>query len=175
MASAHQPHHLEYFRFIGRVWGKAAFDGFLVESELVPATYKFVLGADVSLEDLREVEAAYVRSLEWMLEHDLEDADLQLTFVVEEEELGLVRQVPLKKGGEAVQVSAGNKHEYVELAARHRLIERVRPQVRHTLSFHLQPRGWCGEAVEGVHTRVACRVACASHSGARARLRLSCT
>ena len=189
MASAHQAHHLEYLRFIGRVWGKACFDGFLVESELVPAVYKFVLGADIGLDDwlqdLGDVDPAYARSLAWLLEHDMEAADLELTFVVEEEDLGLVRQVALKEGGEAIQVSAGNKHEYVELAARRRLIERVRPQVQQRAPVAVlcvaaagveeQNQCLCLWRVSSNTRRVTWRVGCVWHARPRESLRLSCT
>ena len=47
-ASKHQPHHLDYFKFMGRVWGKAAYDGFLIESHLTSAVYKYLLGIPIT-------------------------------------------------------------------------------------------------------------------------------
>jgi len=42
--SAVQPDHIRYFRFIGRVIGKALFDGCLLECYFVRSMYKMMIG-----------------------------------------------------------------------------------------------------------------------------------
>ena len=63
-ASKHQPHHLDYFRFIGRVLGKAVFDGFLVESHLASTIYKYLLGLEIARCDMATVDAVYFKNLQ---------------------------------------------------------------------------------------------------------------
>ena len=61
-ASKHQPHHLDYFRFIGRVLGKAVFDGFLVESHLASTIYKYLLGLEIAPCDMASVDPVYFKT-----------------------------------------------------------------------------------------------------------------
>jgi hypothetical protein len=63
-ASKHQPHHLEYFRFIGRVLGKAIFDGFLIEAHLASTVYKFLLGLEIASCDMASVDPVYFKNLQ---------------------------------------------------------------------------------------------------------------
>ena len=63
-ASKHQPHHLDYFRFIGRVLGKAVFDGFLVESHLASTIYKYLLGLEIAPCDMASVDPVYFKNLQ---------------------------------------------------------------------------------------------------------------
>ena len=44
--------HLIYFRFLGRVMGKALFDGQLIAGHMVRHLYKHILGWPVMFEDL---------------------------------------------------------------------------------------------------------------------------
>jgi len=129
LASKHQSHYLDYFRFIGRVWGKAIYDGFLVESHFSASVYKFILGRELALEDLVHVDLVYYNSLAWFLENDIEAAELELVFVLEEEAMGQIVKVPLKEGGDTCAITNENKAEYVQLAAMHRLVGSVRPQL----------------------------------------------
>lgn len=133
-ASKHQPHHLEYFRFIGRVWGKAAFDGFLLESHLTSAVYKYLLGIPITQGDLQHVDGAYHQSLQWLLDNDIESpaeggTALDMTFSMDEDELGCITTVELKEGGAQIPVTNANKGEYVELASMRRLVTGIQLQL----------------------------------------------
>jgi hypothetical protein len=63
-ASKHQAHHLDYFRFIGRVLGKAVFDGFLMEAHLASTVYKYLLGREIARCDMASVDAVYFKNLQ---------------------------------------------------------------------------------------------------------------
>eukprot|EP00286_Rhodomonas_abbreviata_P002113 CAMPEP_0181347388 /NCGR_PEP_ID=MMETSP1101-20121128/33852_1 /TAXON_ID=46948 /ORGANISM="Rhodomonas abbreviata, Strain Caron Lab Isolate" /LENGTH=497 /DNA_ID=CAMNT_0023459599 /DNA_START=505 /DNA_END=1998 /DNA_ORIENTATION=- len=128
-ASKHQPHHLEYFRFIGRVWGKALFDGFLIESHLASTIYKYLLDRKIGPNDMMTVDNVYFTSLQWILDNDVDESGMELNFVVDEEELGTVRQVVLKEGGETELVTNENKEEYVRLVCEERLVKCIQPQL----------------------------------------------
>ena len=129
-ASKHQSHYLEYFRFIGRVWGKAIYDGFHVDSHLAPCIYNYLLSNELDLPDLKAVDLTYYNSLVWLLENDIEAAELELVFVLEQEELeGHVVKVPLKVDGHNIVVNNSNKDEYVRLAAKQRLVGGISEQL----------------------------------------------
>jgi len=100
-----------------------------VESHFSASVYKFILGRELALEDLVHVDLVYYNSLAWFLENDIEAAELELVFVLEEEAMGQIVKVPLKEGGDTCAITNENKAEYVQLAAMHRLVGSVRPQL----------------------------------------------
>eukprot|EP00291_Cryptomonas_curvata_P026744 CAMPEP_0172166840 /NCGR_PEP_ID=MMETSP1050-20130122/9226_1 /TAXON_ID=233186 /ORGANISM="Cryptomonas curvata, Strain CCAP979/52" /LENGTH=491 /DNA_ID=CAMNT_0012837537 /DNA_START=466 /DNA_END=1938 /DNA_ORIENTATION=- len=128
-ASKHQAHHLDYFRFIGRVLGKAIFDGFLMEAHLASTIYKYLLGLEIARCDMASVDAVYFKNLQWILENDVEAVDLDMYFVVDSEEFGSVTQMELKEGGASLRLTNDNKEEFVDLACRRRLVDSIKPQL----------------------------------------------
>lgn len=46
--------HLLFFKFIGRIVGKALHDGYLLDAYFTPAFYKHILGKPLSVNDLEE-------------------------------------------------------------------------------------------------------------------------
>jgi E3 ubiquitin-protein ligase HUWE1 len=48
------PNHLQFFKFIGRVVGKALHDGYLLDAYFTPAFYKHILGKPLSWTDMQE-------------------------------------------------------------------------------------------------------------------------
>ena len=64
-------HHLEYFRFVGRIIGKAVYDGRLLDAYFNRAFFKQILGRSVDMRDLESIDPEYHKSLQWMLENDI--------------------------------------------------------------------------------------------------------
>lgn len=46
------PQHLTFFKFAGRVVGKAMHDGFIMEAFFTPAFYKHILGLPITYRDM---------------------------------------------------------------------------------------------------------------------------
>jgi len=67
-------------------------------------------------------------SLKWMLENDITGV-IENTFTDEQDVFGVTETVELKRGGAAVAVTEANKHEYVRLIVRHRLLHGIVEQV----------------------------------------------
>jgi E3 ubiquitin-protein ligase NEDD4 len=107
------PEHLNYFKFIGRVVGLAIFHRRFLDAFFIGAFYKMILRKKVSLQDMEGVDADFHRNLEWMLNNDITDA-LELTFATDDERFGETVSIELKPGGEDIEVTNENKHEYVE-------------------------------------------------------------
>lgn len=59
--------HLAFFKFIGRVIGKAIYDGRLLDAYFTRSFYKHILGRKVDYKDLEAVDPEYYNSIEWML------------------------------------------------------------------------------------------------------------
>jgi len=127
--SKHQPNHLDYFRFIGRVLGKAVFDGFLVEAHLAGPVYKYLLGREIARCDMATVDAIYYKNLQWILDNDVDEMELEMYFVMDCEEFGCVTQLELKEGGASLRVTNENKEEFVDLSCRRRLVDSIEPQL----------------------------------------------
>ncbi|KAJ1976936.1 E3 ubiquitin-protein ligase tom1 [Dimargaris xerosporica] len=135
-ASWVNPDHLMYFKFVGRIIGKAIFDGRLLDCYFTRSFYKHMLGRSVDYRDMEAIDPEYYKSLVWMLEHDITDV-FDLTFSLEVEEFGKESTVELKPGGSEIPVTEENKHEYVRLVCEQRLTRSIKDQIDHFLTgFH---------------------------------------
>ncbi|XVE95159.1 hypothetical protein REPUB_Repub02eG0072400 [Reevesia pubescens] len=133
--SVYQTEHLSYFKFVGRVVGKALFDGQLLDVHFTRSFYKHILGVKVTYHDIEAIDPDYFKNLKWMLENDISDV-LGLTFSIDADEEKLilyertqVTDYELIPGGRNVKVTEENKHQYVDLVAEHRLTTAIRPQI----------------------------------------------
>ncbi|MBA0691794.1 hypothetical protein Goari_009403, partial [Gossypium aridum] len=133
--SVYQTEHLSYFKFVGRVVGKALFDGQLLDVHFTRSFYKHILGAKVTYHDIEAIDPDYFKNLKWMLENDISDV-LGLTFSIDADEEKLilyertqVTDYELIPGGRNIKVTEENKHQYVDLVVEHRLTTAIRPQI----------------------------------------------
>ncbi|KAG6881920.1 hypothetical protein C0992_013145, partial [Termitomyces sp. T32_za158] len=78
------PEHLSFFKFVGRVIGKAIYDGRLLDAYFARSLYRQLLGKPVDYKDVEWVDPEYYKSLCWILEND--PTVLDLTFSVEADE-----------------------------------------------------------------------------------------
>jgi len=121
--------HVGYFQFVGRIIGKALYDGQLIDAYFTRSFYKHMLGLEVNYHDLEAVDADYYKNLVWMLENDITGI-LDLTFSSEDDELGRTEIYDLKPDGRNVAVTEENKFEYVDLIAKHKLTTAIDMQKR---------------------------------------------
>ena len=77
--------HLRYFRFVGRIVGKAVVDGFLLDAHFTRSLYKHMLGMHPTHHDMEAIDPDYYRNLKTVLEYNLQDIGLDLTFSIEHE------------------------------------------------------------------------------------------
>ncbi|KAI6046227.1 hypothetical protein EDC04DRAFT_2888377 [Pisolithus marmoratus] len=126
------PEHLSFFKFVGRVIGKAIYDGRLLDAYFAKSLYRQLLGKPVDYRDVEWVDPEYYNSLCWILEND--PTPLELTFSVEADEFGRNRIFPLKPGGESIHVTQENKREFVQLSANFRLYSSISEQIENLVS-----------------------------------------
>jgi len=134
--SAINDEHLMFFKFIGRIIGKALYEGRLLDCYFSRAVYKRILGKPVSVKDMESFDPDYYKSLVWMLENDITDIITE-TFSVEDDEFGVIKIVDLCENGRNIPVTDENKHDYVRLVVEHKLLSSVKEQMEHFLKgFH---------------------------------------
>ncbi|RPD73800.1 hypothetical protein L226DRAFT_488466 [Lentinus tigrinus ALCF2SS1-7] len=126
-ASWVNPEHLSFFKFVGRVIGKAIYDGRLLDAYFARSLYRQLLGKQVDYKDVEWVDPEYYNSLCWILEND--PSPLDLTFSVEADEFGVTKIVDLKEGGASIPVTNENKKEFVQLSANYRLYSSIKDQI----------------------------------------------
>ncbi|KAI5856087.1 DNA binding protein [Tricharina praecox] len=130
------PEHLSFFKFIGRIIGKALYEGRVLDCHFSRAVYKKILGKPVSLKDMETLDLEYYKSMVWMLENNIEDVITE-TFSVELDEFGARQTVDLIPDGRNIPVTNENKQDYVRLVVEHRLLHSVNEQIDHFLiGFH---------------------------------------
>ncbi|KAG0215073.1 hypothetical protein BGX33_001508 [Mortierella sp. NVP41] len=135
-ASWVNPDHLLFFKFIGRVIGKAIYDGRLLDAYFTRSFYKHILGRPVDYRDVEAVDPEYYKSLVWMLENDITDI-VDETFSVETDDFGNMKTVDLKPNGRNIPVTEENKHEYVKYITEQKLTLAIKDQIHSFLQgFH---------------------------------------
>lgn len=128
--------HLLYFKFIGRIIGKALHEGRVLDCHFSRAVYKRILGKKPNLKDLESNDVDYYKSLCWILENDITDI-LTEEFCVIEDEFGEEKIIDLIEDGRNIAVTEENKKEYVQALVEYRLTESVKDQLDNFLTgFH---------------------------------------
>jgi len=124
--------HLIYFRFLGRVMGRALFDRQLIKGHMVRTLYKHLLGWPITFEDIQVQDEEYYQSLKKLTK--MEDVSMMcLDFTATEESMGVRTETELVKGGAMKEVTNENLAEYLEANLRYRMLDRTKPQLTELL------------------------------------------
>ncbi|KAG9244021.1 hypothetical protein BJ878DRAFT_422297 [Calycina marina] len=128
--------HLRFFKFIGRIIGKALYENRVLDCHFSRAVYKRILGKSVSLKDMESLDPDYHKSLVWMLDNDITDIITE-TFSVDNDKFGVVETIDFKPNGRNIPVTEENKKEYVRLMVEWKLTGSVKEQLDEFLKgFH---------------------------------------
>lgn len=126
--------HLIYFRFLGRVLGKALFEGYTVGGHMVQYLYKYILGWPLTFEDLESVDSEIYENLKKLLDMNPQDIEcLCLDFTATQNLLGETVTIDLVPNGSDKTVTAENISEYLVSYMKYFLLERIKPQVTELL------------------------------------------
>ncbi|OWF50952.1 E3 ubiquitin-protein ligase HACE1-like [Mizuhopecten yessoensis] len=135
--SAINPDHLNYFQFAGHILGLALYHQHLLSIYFTRSFYKHILGIPVNYKDVASIDPEYAKNLQWILDHNISNLGLDLTFSVETDVFGKMQEVELKPNGIMTQVTEENKQEYVQLVTELRMTRAIQPQIESFLSgFH---------------------------------------
>ncbi len=119
------------FSFLGRVLGKALYENITLQPQFAHFFLAFMHGRynfQHMLSDLVTLDPELHKNLLFLKSYDGDVQDLCLTFSVSDTSLGGAAEVPLFPGGEHVEVTASNRHQYINAVAKHYLHDRLKVQ-----------------------------------------------
>uniref|UniRef100_A0A8J9SSC5 HECT-type E3 ubiquitin transferase n=1 Tax=Phaeodactylum tricornutum TaxID=2850 RepID=A0A8J9SSC5_PHATR len=128
--SSINPDHLSYFRFVGRIVGKAVSDGYLLDAHFTRSLYKHMLGLKPTHHDMEAIDPDYYKNLKTILEYNLADIGLDLTFSIDDHSFGRSQVIDLISDGRSVAVTETNKEEYVRMVCQHRMTTAIQSQIK---------------------------------------------
>lgn len=128
--SSINPDHLSYFRFCGRIVGKAVADGYLLDAHFTRSLYKHMLGIKPSHHDMEAIDPDYYRNLKTILEYRLDDIGLDLHFSIDDNSFGRSKVIDLIPNGRTIPVTDENKEKYVQLVCDHRMTTSIQNQIK---------------------------------------------
>ncbi|KAJ8725864.1 hypothetical protein PYW08_004047 [Mythimna loreyi] len=128
-----QENHLQLFEFIGRMLGKAVYEGIVVDVPFASFFLSQVLGQTQQalyswIDELPSLDRDLYRSLTYIKHFQGDISSLELTFSVDEERLGEIVTHELVPGGKAVPVTNENKINYIHLMAHFRMHTQIKDQ-----------------------------------------------
>jgi len=129
-SSSINPEHLRLFTFIGRFVALAVFHGKFLDRGFTLPFYKQLLDKPVGLKDLETVDEAYYNSLKWILDNEIDQLYMGMTYTASYEVFGETKEVELKEGGGEIDVTDANKADYVELVTQWRLTRGIQEQTK---------------------------------------------
>ena len=115
--------HLQYFRFIGNVIGLAITHNVPLDIHFTRAVYRHMIDIQPVFTDLESVDPSLFANLSWLLEHDAND--LNLTFAVNYDRFGEMKEEELIPHGKTTAVTNANKKHYVRLLCEYYMTRRI--------------------------------------------------
>ncbi|XP_024536695.1 E3 ubiquitin-protein ligase UPL7 isoform X1 [Selaginella moellendorffii] len=120
---------LRTIEFLGRIVGKALYEGILLEHLFSPVFVSKILGRYCPIDDLSSLDGELHRNLMYLKNYEGDVSDMALDFTVTEEYFGKRKVIDLVQGGDKIPVTDANKLQYVHAMADYKLNRQVRPVV----------------------------------------------
>ena len=120
----------QYFWFLGRLLGKAMYEGITLEPRFADFFLRRLIGKQNSLNDLKSLDQELYKQLTMMRSYEGSMEDLMLAFSVtdENEVTGERKEVDLVPDGANIPVTDKNKFRYIYMVADFRLNRRMKAQ-----------------------------------------------
>ncbi|CAB3994760.1 Ubiquitin- ligase E3B [Paramuricea clavata] len=127
--------HLALFEFVGKMLGKAVYEGIVVDVPFAPFFLSLLLSRQhsalySSIDELPSFDPDLYKNLNYVKNYEGDLTDLGLTFSFDEDFLGKVITHDLKPGGSCVDVTDENKISYIHLMAHYKMCVQLRDQSR---------------------------------------------
>lgn len=124
--------HLKMFEFVGKLIGKAIYEGHVIDVEFAPFFLRQIIGASNTnysfLDDLSTLDKDLYKNLK-SIKHCDDVSDLELTFTHSELHLGKLVTNELIPGGSHIKVTDENKIRYIHLLAHFKLHKQIKEQI----------------------------------------------
>jgi len=131
-SSGANDNHLNYFRFFGRLVGKALFEGELITANFTRAVFKMMLGKSVTFNDFQTVDKDLHLQFRNLMNYDQKAIeDLCLCFTAKSDELqGTIDLIP---NGANIPLTKQNLTQYIQLYTSWRMVDSVERQLMNLL------------------------------------------
>ncbi|XP_043650332.1 ubiquitin-protein ligase E3B isoform X1 [Drosophila teissieri] len=133
-----QDNHLQLFEFVGRMLGKAVYEGIVVDVPFASFFLSQLLGQTQQalyscMDELPSLDNELYRSLTFIKHYKQDVSDLNLTFSVDQDVMGKIVTLALHPGGKARVVNDHNKLVYIHYMAFFHMNTQIREQ---TIAFN---------------------------------------
>lgn len=126
--------HLALFEYVGKMIGKAVYEGIVVDVPFAAFFVSQVLGKDQAtafysyIDELSSLDAELYRNLTYLKYYPGDASDLGLTFSVDQDVLGRIVTHELVHGGKGLAVTNDNRIAYMHAVAQFRMRTQIREQ-----------------------------------------------
>ncbi|RDB26515.1 hypothetical protein Hypma_005662 [Hypsizygus marmoreus] len=127
-AYATEGHSLNWYRFIGRILGKAMYEGILVDVAFAGFFLAKWLGKQSFLDDLASLDPDLYNGLIFLKHYTGPVEELSLNFTVAIDEFGVTKTIDLIPDGSNVAVTKDNRLQYIQLVSHYRLSKQIKLQ-----------------------------------------------
>ncbi|XP_019250775.1 PREDICTED: E3 ubiquitin-protein ligase UPL7 [Nicotiana attenuata] len=118
---------IQMIEFLGRIVGKALYEGILLDYSFSHVFVQKLLGRYSFIDELSTLDPELYRNLMYVKHYDGDIKDLALDFTVTEESLGKHLVIELKPGGKDISVTKENMLQYVHAMADFKLNRQILP------------------------------------------------
>ncbi|XP_061370457.1 E3 ubiquitin-protein ligase UPL6-like isoform X2 [Gastrolobium bilobum] len=125
--------HLQFFHFLGTLLAKAMFEGILVDLPFATFFLSKLKQKHNYLNDLPSLDPELYRHLIFLKHYEGDISELELYFVILNNEYGEQKEEELLPGGKNLRVTNENVITFIHLVANHRLNFQIRQQSSHFL------------------------------------------
>ncbi|PIN18101.1 E3 ubiquitin protein ligase [Handroanthus impetiginosus] len=125
--------HLQFFHFLGTILAKAMFEGILVDIPFATFFLSKLKQKYNYLNDLPSLDPELYRHLIFLKRYGGDISELELYFVIVNNEYGEQTEEELLPGGKSIRVTNENVITFIHLVANHRLNFQIRQQSSHFL------------------------------------------
>ncbi|CAA0841937.1 E3 ubiquitin-protein ligase UPL6 [Striga hermonthica] len=125
--------HLQFFHFLGSILAKAMYEGILVDIPFATFFLSKLKQKYNYLNDLPSLDPELYRHLIFLKRYTGDISELELYFVIVNNEYGEQTEEELLPGGKNIQVTNENVITFIHLVANHRLNFQIRQQSSHFL------------------------------------------
>lgn len=126
--------HLDLFEFVGRMIGKAVYEGIVVDIPFAAFFLTQVLGHDHSslysyLDEMASADPQLYKNLTYVKHYEGDVEDLGLTFSFDQDVLGKIISHELIPGGRSINVTNENRILYIHMMAHFKMHKQIQNQV----------------------------------------------
>ncbi|CAH2064256.1 unnamed protein product [Thlaspi arvense] len=126
-SARHLENGIQMIEFLGRIVGKALYEGILLDYSFSHVFIQKLLGRYSFIDELSGLDPELYRNLMYIKQYDGDLKELCLDFTVTEEFCGKMSIIELKPGGKDISVTNENKMQYIHAMADYKLNRQIVP------------------------------------------------